>query len=124
MNTEYQTLIDIKKRKKGVVAWTPIIIHCQAITIIYPKKTPGMRSIILIIFLFNSLISIAQPDTTNNRYATVTDASYWPSVNTGDYIFFSLFFSAAASSFSTLFFENSRIAFHSDCSSFLLIFIL
>ncbi|MGJ8672096.1 immunoglobulin-like domain-containing protein [Rubritalea sp.] len=30
----------------------------------------------------------AAPDTTTNRYATVADADYWPSVNEGDYIFF------------------------------------
>ena len=30
----------------------------------------------------------AQPDTMTNRYATTLDASYWPTVNQGDFIFF------------------------------------
>ncbi|VGO13191.1 hypothetical protein PDESU_01745 [Pontiella desulfatans] len=30
----------------------------------------------------------AMPDITENRYATLKDAAYWPSVNEGDYIFF------------------------------------
>lgn len=31
---------------------------------------------------------VAERDTTTNRYATIEDAEYWPSVNEGDYIFF------------------------------------
>lgn len=42
--------------------------------------------IITLFFAINS--SFAQPDTLINRYATPADASYWPSVNEGDYIFF------------------------------------
>ncbi|GHC02657.1 immunoglobulin-like domain-containing protein [Cerasicoccus arenae] len=29
-----------------------------------------------------------EPDTTSNRYATSTDAAYWPTVNEGDYLIF------------------------------------
>ncbi len=48
-----------------------------------------VKSVILVLFLSNIGIVVAQPDTTNNRYATLIDASFWPTVNQGDYIFFS-----------------------------------
>lgn len=49
-----------------------------------------MKTILLFIgfcFLFIGNI-LAQPDTTTNRYATALDASYWSTVNQGDFIFF------------------------------------
>lgn len=47
-----------------------------------------MRIIISLLFVFNALVSMAQPDTTTNRFADVADAAYWNNVNEGDYIFF------------------------------------
>ena len=50
-----------------------------------------MKKLLLLFLLAFStgISSFAQPDTINNRHATIADASYWPSVNEGDYIFFS-----------------------------------
>lgn len=50
-------------------------------------ETQRLFFLICFIVLFTN-IGHSQPDTTENRYATTADASYWPTVNIGDYIFF------------------------------------
>ncbi|MFC5050405.1 immunoglobulin-like domain-containing protein [Rubritalea spongiae] len=49
-----------------------------------PKTYPFFFITLLLLFA----VADAAPDRTTNRYATVEDAAYWPSVNEGDYIFF------------------------------------
>ena len=50
---------------------------------------PVKSGAIVLLFIFFAQPLTADPDTLINRYATSTDATFWPTVNEGDYLIFS-----------------------------------
>lgn len=56
---------------------------------IHLESTPKSTLFIFIVCLCLPIFSFSQQDTTTNRYASTSDASYWPTVNEGDYLIFS-----------------------------------
>ena len=48
----------------------------------------SLKQTLACLLIWCAAYAVLEPDTTVNRYATASDAAYWPSVNEGDYIFF------------------------------------